>query len=807
MFADVYINIPVKSISKSYTYIIPPHLEYITRGFRVIVPFHGRLIEGFVVRIYDEILNEEGIKYKAIISTIDSEAWFTPKMIKTADFISSHYLCSKGEAMRLFIPGKKSVHISRVYEIGENKDYQQLCNDNLEIIQEIEKKTISYKGLSTKLKNIKNLNEKLYFLLEHNYLISRADFRLKAKKLKKTIYKLNLDNDLFKDENVNDKMESAFKKTPAQLSAIKYFLTNQNKSIDNKALEEVKITRNTIKKLVEQNILLTYEEIVYRNSYENREKLQMPDRVLSREQEIATLGIYNSANKLFLLRGVTGSGKTQVYIELAKKFIATSQVLILVPEIVLTDQLIESLRGYFPNKIAVIHSKLSINERNDTFVKIRNGEAKIIIGARSAIFAPFLNLSLIILDEAHDFSYKQDESPRYHTKDIAKAMAGIYDLKVVFASATPSIEDYYNALKGEYELYNMLHRINNNPLPEIVPVDMRQELKKGNRNILSLKLQDLIKKTLAKNQQIIIMLNRRGFHTFVMCRMCGFVVKCKECSMPMVYHKNGKLMCHHCDIHMVVPKTCPSCNSKYIKFFGSGTEKLEIELQNMFPEAKVLRLDRDTTSRKFAHEEILSKFRSGEYNILLGTQMVAKGHDIPNVTAVGILSCDSALNIPDFRSGERCFSLITQTAGRAGRGKEKGEVVVQGYSMEEYPVVYGIKQDYIGFYNEEIQMRKSLFYPPFSHLIKLTVTSKIEKEALEKSEHLKREFFKFTKNLDGTFDIMGPAPSMFYFLRETYRYTLIFRGDNLRIMQDFLIRLGINKDENVIIDVNPMNMG
>ena len=509
--------------------------------------------------------------------------------------------------------------------------------------------------------------------------------------------------------------------------------------------------------------------------------------------------------KKFLLFGVTGSGKTQIYIEMALKIRACGrQVLILVPEIVLTGQLVMSFKQYFVNDVAVIHSRLSVNERNDTFWRIRTGQVGIIIGARSALFAPFENLGLIVMDEEHDASYKQDESPRYHAHDVAEKMAQIYDSLLLLGSATPSLESFYKAQNSEYILLTMRERIDHIPMPYIEYVDMREELKTGNRKILSRKLQELIEITLAKKQQLIIMLNRRGFSTFVMCRSCGYVIKCPQCNLPLVYHRRGILQCHHCDITEPVPDICPNCQSRYIKFFGSGTEKLEEELAQTFPHARIIRLDRDTTGRKFAHQDILKQFKAGLYDILLGTQMVAKGHDIPNVTGVGIISADSSLNLPDFRASERTFALITQTAGRAGRGHEQGHVVLQTYNPEHYAVQCGIKQDYLGFYQEEVKLRRMLYYPPFCHLIKLTFQNEIEELALKTADDFKTEMERYFSDSINV-KIMGPAPALISKFKNSYRFNLLIKTDDFSAVNNFLRQKKIDTNTNVTIDINPIN--
>ena len=635
-------------------------------------------------------------------------------------------------------------------------------------------------------------------LIAKNYVTRSYIYHNQAKKIYIDYAVLNT--------TVNETVLTVLKRRPAQKKALLYL--NEVKESRTSNLKQHGISSATLKALVNLNYIRMEKRQLLRDSYKNMLVDKVQERTLTKEQQTALNIIEEKrqqGQKKFLLFGVTGSGKTQIFIETALKIRACGrQVLILVPEIVLTGQLVMSFKQYFVNDVAVIHSRLSVNERNDTFWRIRTGQVGIIIGARSALFAPFENLGLIVMDEEHDASYKQDESPRYHAHDVAEKMAQIYDALLLLGSATPSLESFYKAQNREYILLTMRERIDRIPMPYIEYVDMREELKTGNRKILSRKLQELIEITLAKKQQLIIMLNRRGFSTFVMCRSCGYVIKCPQCNLPLVYHRRGVLQCHHCDITEPVPDICPNCQSRYIKFFGSGTEKLEEELSQTFPHARIIRLDRDTTGRKFAHQDILKQFKAGLYDILLGTQMVAKGHDIPNVTGVGIISADSSLNLPDFRASERTFALITQTAGRAGRGHEQGHVVLQTYNPEHYAVQCGIKQDYLGFYQEEVKLRRMLYYPPFCHLIKLTFQNEIEALALKTADDFKTEMERYFSDSINV-KIMGPAPALISKFKNSYRFNLLIKTDDFSAVNNFLRQKKIDTNTNVTIDINPIN--
>ena len=800
--ADIYINIPVKSIAKPYTDLVPEQFDFLKAGCRVLVPFGGRLMEGFIIKIHDTSADLDTARLKAVKDVLDTQPWFTPNMYATAKWMADFYLCSLGETMRLFIPGKNSVKIRPVFNINET----DLSAEKLATLPTGQKQLLVYlkayknADLLTLRRSFgagENFTADLEKLIAKNYVTRSYIYHSQAKKIYVEYAVLNA----AVDETVLDTL----KRKPAQKKALLYL--NEIKESSAYDLKQHGISAAALKALAELGYIRLEKRQKLRDSYKNMLTAKAAKRTLTPEQQNA-LNIMKEkigqGQKKFLLFGVTGSGKTQIYIETALKVRADGrQVLILVPEIVLTGQLVMSFKQYFADDVAVIHSKLSVNERNDTFWRIRTGQAGIVIGARSALFAPFDNLGLIVMDEEHDASYKQDESPRYHAHDVAEKMAQIYDAIFLLGSATPSLESFYKAQNGEYTLLTMRDRIDNIPMPYIEGVDMREELKSGNRKILSRKLQELIEATLAKKQQLIIMLNRRGFSTFVMCRSCGHVIKCPQCNLPLVYHRRGVLQCHHCDITEPVPDVCPNCQSRYIKFFGSGTEKLEEELAQVFPQARIIRLDRDTTGRKFAHQDILKQFKAGLYDILLGTQMVAKGHDIPSVTGVGIISADSSLNLPDFRASERTFALITQTAGRAGRGHEQGHVVLQTYNLEHYAVQCGMKQDYLSFYQEEMQMRKMLYYPPFCHLIKLTFQNEIEEKALKAASDLKTQVEQYFNNMN--VKIMGPAPALVAKFKDIYRFNLLIKTDDLEIVNKFLRQKKIDTDKNITIDINPIN--
>lgn len=817
--ADVYINIPIKSISQAYSYIVPDNLNFLTEGWRVIVPFGGRAIEGFIVSVknVDESSIKGNFKLKEIKGTLDEEAWFTHEVIEAARWMADFYLCSVGEMMRLFIPGKSGAHIQLAYkavpDMGNNVLLQvqayRAVYDAVKISGVVKKKEIKDQLLADGNEDIaESLDNILEKLLQYRTIkrVYNADSKAKAA----------FENVYVTSKLITEELLSDFSRKPAQKKALQIIINQQNTlnqqcpektTFTGEAFKVHGVSAATLRALVEAGILRRERRRVFRDSYD-APSLKHKNIELTIEQNKAVHALGEAINdktyKEFLLYGVTGSGKTQVYIEAAKQVRNLGRrVVVLVPEIALTGQVVQAFKSYFEEDIIVIHSRLSISERNDAILRVRRGEAGIIIGARSALFTPADDIGLIIMDEEQDNSYKQDESPRYHARVVAEKLAEIYGSPLLLGSATPSLETYHKARIGKCTMLSLPNRIGNKPLPQVACVDMRQELKKGRRNIISHPLRLLIEDTIAKGEQMIIMLNRRGFATFVMCRSCGEVIKCPQCTMPLVYHKDKRLMCHHCDITVPVPDVCPKCESRYIKYFGSGTEKLEQELRTLVPKARVIRMDRDTTTGKFGHTNIIERFRNKEFDILLGTQMVAKGHDIPNVTAVGIISADSALNMPDFRAAERVFMLITQTAGRAGRGVIPGKVIVQSYSPEHNAVQSGIKQDYQSFYEEEMKLRESLFYPPFCRIVKLIVHNEKPEKARQQAQNIKDNFlnnFGYTKH----HQIIGPAPAMIPTFKGVHRFSMLIKTDDLKAVNQFLRDQGVHRDMNVMIDIDPI---
>jgi len=523
-------------------------------------------------------------------------------------------------------------------------------------------------------------------------------------------------------------------------------------------------------------------------SAESCEKIpHLPSAPLSLTSEQANVlasvlaKIEKEDHRVFLLHGITASGKTEVYLQAIENVLKKGKTsIVLVPEIALTPQTVERFTSRFGDRVAVVHSALVGSMRYSEWKRIKDGQAKIVVGARSAIFSPVKNLGLIIVDEEHETSYKQEDAPRYHARDVAIARGRLANCSVVLGSATPSLESYYLSTKKKFELIKLTKRIGDKDLPKTKIVDMRMELATRRKLVMFSKvLVDSVQRALDSGQQIMIFLNRRGFSTYINCKKCGLVMKCKGCDSVLVYHYQTKsLVCHYCNARKSAPDICPQCRSSYIKYFGIGTEKVESEIARLFPQARIARMDTDVTKKRGSHSRILGEFKKHNIDILVGTQMIAKGLDFPKVTVVGVVNADVTMNLPDFRASERTFNLLTQVAGRAGRGEEGGEVIIQTYAPEHYSILSASKHDYEKFYEEEIKSRKELKFPPFVHIIKLTCRSRNEKKAIDTSDNLK----KFLVDKLESIEIVGPAPAPVSRIRGYYRWNVLLKGKNRSLM-------------------------
>ena len=610
-------------------------------------------------------------------------------------------------------------------------------------------------------------------------------------------------------------IETNLIKSEKHIKILKFIKDNEGATIP-----EIEMFTNCSRAIVNTLIKNGYLEIVEtkieRNPLANKKIEKSSKLELTEEQKIAYEKIEKSIEEKryeqFLLFGVTGSGKTEIYMQLIEKVLEKDKkAIMLVPEISLTPQMIERFISRFgKEKLAVLHSKLSIGERHDEWIKIKQNKANIIIGARSAIFAPVQNLGIIIIDEEHDTSYKSEATPKYNAIEIANKIAKEVKIPIVLGSATPDIATYYKAQEGKITKLELTKRANNSNLPKIEIIDLKQELANGNRSMLSFELYKSIDENLKKQYQTILFLNRRGYSTFIMCRDCGYTVKCKNCNISMTYHSfEKKLKCHYCGYEEPIVTTCPECGSKKIRYFGTGTQKLEDEIHKQFPKATTIRMDIDTVTKKNSHEEILNEFKNKGIDILIGTQMVVKGHHFPKVTLVGVVAADSSLNMNDYRANEKTFQILVQVAGRAGRENLPGKVIIQSYNPENFSIQAAKNQNYIEFYETEITLRKQLKYPPFCDIIVIGFNSNSESKIKAISENMYKSLIE--KNLENC-NIYKPSPSPIDKIQNRYRWRIIIKSNMNEKLNDILnqeLRKIYEKNDrsvNISIDVNPNNM-
>ncbi|WP_244833223.1 primosomal protein N' [Clostridium sp. BJN0001] len=608
----------------------------------------------------------------------------------------------------------------------------------------------------------------------------------------------------------NEKKLESINKNNDKYREIFQFIKN-NDGIYNKAeiTKKLEISIYYLNKMIEKDILKVEDKIVFR--YNKKTYKDDNKKVLTDEQRYAVNRVINGEKDVYLLKGVTGSGKTEVYLSLASYMLSIGKgAIVLVPEISLTPQMVERFKGRFKQNVALFHSRLSEGERFDEWQRVKNGEAKLVVGARSALFLPVRNIGLIVIDEEHENTYKSEHNPKYDARETARFICKLKNAKLVLGSATPSIESFYKAKENEFELIELKKRANGSSMPSIELVDMREELKNHNNSLFSKRLYDEMKKTLNNKKQIILFLNRRGYSTFISCRKCGYVFKCPDCDVPMTYHRNGYLVCHYCGRTEKAVKICPECKSKYVKYFGAGTERVENEVKKYFNGARVLRMDVDTTRFKNSHEAIYNAFKNKEADILIGTQMISKGLDFDDVTLVGVLAADMSLNIPDYRSAFRTYQIITQVSGRAGRHNDKGLVIVQSYDPSNYSLQFAKNNDYESLYEKEIDLRKLMDNPPFSKIMCIGVSSK--------DENLLKDFmntlYKSLKSIidKNDYTMLKPVPCIITKLKENYRWQILIKGNlrdeiNKKIKDTlYILSKSVYNKIRVSIDINPNNM-
>lgn len=671
--------------------------------------------------------------------------------------------------------------------------------------------SVEDKGMSAESRQIR-----IAYWLKSQYgstTIAALKTVLPVKQKQKPLEKKNVVRCLSADETAQAASECARKHQTARARVLSAMQTERELPYE-LVRQKLNVTAVTLQALEKQGYLKIERKTCYRNPV--RVVSQNENRLLLNETQRYIIGEVLSAYRegkpgVHLIHGVTGSGKTEVYLGIIEEIIAMGkQAIMLIPEIALTYQTLLRFYKRFGDRVSVMNSTLSAGEKYDQIERAKAGEIDVIIGPRSALFTPFPNLGVIVMDEEHENSYKSESAPRYHARETAIEIASLCGASVVLGSATPSLEAYYRAERGEYKLYEMKERPGGSILPRVYTIDLREELKQGNRSIFSRRLKELMQDRLAKGEQTILFLNRRGYAGFVSCRSCGHVMKCPHCDVSLSEHKNGMLTCHYCGYEERKPPRCPSCGSPYLLGFKAGTEQIEEAVHREFPSARVLRMDADTTRQKESYEKILSAFANEEADILVGTQMIVKGHDFPKVTLVGVLAADLSLNRNDYRAGERTFQLLTQAAGRAGRGDRPGEVVIQTYQPDHYSVVCASGQDYESFYREEIAYRKLLGYPPVEHMLAVLIVSKRQ----EDGETLGKEMTEMVKNGMGNipgFRVVGPAEASIGKISDLYRHAFYLRHGDYQILvrakdnMENYCRERALKGQTVQFDFDPMN--
>lgn len=781
MYADIFIENNFSKIDNLYTYKFEKDLDVVV-GKRVKVSFGKSIRVGIVLNIYEKYERDFEGDFKNIIEVLDTEPIINKDLIELALWMKDRYILGYSKAFSPVMPPGNLKRIKKKILIN----YYPRDND-IEKLEKIDFKK-SYEDLPIEQK-------KLVDYLYKKGILSFSYVPITEVKEKKILYLKLKDKDL--------KISSLKNITTRQLEVINYL--KKNGKIKKKDLMmELKISDSPIKSLIKKELIKEEYVEVYREVYEKEFKNKI--NVLNEEQNRALNSILNTKKEVSLLHGLTGSGKTEVYLNLVKKVVEQgAEAIVLVPEIGLTPQMIERFKSRFSNRVSILHSKLSSGERYDEYRKIVNKDVDIVVGVRSAVFAPFKNLKLIIIDESHDSSYEYHDSLKYDTIEVA--IRRMKDKgKVVLGSATPSIESYYKAKKNIYNLEELTRRANKTAtLPNTKIVDMRDELIRGNISIFSNELKEKIKEKLENKEQIILFLNRRGYSNFMSCRSCGHVIKCENCDISMTYHKTkDRLICHYCGMTKKVPKVCPKCGSKYIKSFGIGTEQVEDEVLKLFPNARVLRMDRDTTSRKNSFDNFYKKIKNREVDIIIGTQMVSKGFDFEDVTLVGVISADLSLYVSDYRAVENTFQLITQVSGRAGRALKKGDVIIQSYNPENYAILHSAKGNFIDFYEEELEERRLYEYPPFKKLISLEVSSKNEEMAEKWARAFLVNIGKRLSNLDvmATDLIKSPKIKNIYRVKFSLKVSPKDEDMLIKLIKRVIILSKIDLKRDVYLNIN-----
>jgi primosomal protein N' (replication factor Y) len=802
LYCDVSLPVP---LDQPFTYSLPDTLRHRVRvGSRLIVPFGTRKLTGVILRCHDD---PPGVATRDALRLIDSEPVLSAELMALGRWIAGYYCSPLGDVLRGMLPLSSEIRRGKIWTLtdsGRDAARQLLLDSSpddpvLQILRRLEKRPLSASYLAKTMP----LADKAIRALERKGFIVAEQIQVERDPLRAPSERLRVELALGGAKGPEPKLN----KPERELRA---FLELHPGSHNLKQLEDaVKHASAAARSLGRKGILsLKPETVAMKAAIRARHELNPA-------QQAAFQQIHESIQakrfQTFLLHGVTGSGKTEVYLTAIETALAEGRsALLMVPEIALTPQMAGQFFARFGDRVAILHSAFTDVERSEQWRRIQSGAASVVVGTRSGVFAPVRNLGLIVVDEEHDGSYKQEETPRYNGRDVALVRAQAAGAAVVLGSATPSLESRYNAERGKYTLLELPGRIEARPMPAVELIDMRQEfLETRQQATFSRKLVEAIGGRIENGEQTIVLLNRRGFSSFVACRACGERVQCINCSIALTFHKRDRrLLCHYCGYAEKVPSLCPKCSSEHIYFLGVGSEKVEEELHRAFPAARIARLDRDTVTGKRQYETILHGFREGDYDILVGTQMIAKGHDIPNVTLVGVISADMGLGMPDFRAAERTFQLLTQVAGRAGRGDVPGIVLVQTINPDHYAVRMAAAHDFQAFYEKELNFRRMMHYPPFTAMANLLVRSEKQEAAMRMSTELGHLLTPPPAGLR----VMGPAEAPVARLKNEYRYQFLIKAASRKALNELLQRARGYAIENkwgptaLVIDVDPLTL-
>jgi primosomal protein N' (replication factor Y) len=816
-YVHVAIDRPAEALDRYFTYRLPPSLVgQVQVGSYVLVPFGREQVPSFVLELSRETAEEEPKEIAGILSDFPL---FDASLLELARRIAAYYHCSLVEVLRCLVPegiGREVEHVITWTGPDEPASWAEKLAKSAPR-QGAVLRVLAERGGQASVRELKkalhtdsvagpvhSLRQK--GLVEERYLLQRPPVRAKTVPVATVARSAVL---------LDQQLERLQRRAPKQAQVLQTLIEQGGRLEVAELVRRCQVAPGLVRQLEEKG-LIEIQEVEVRRAPRGGLGAEARDVVLNPEQEKALALILQSLERRerrpILLYGVTASGKTEVYMRaIAHVLDKGGQCIVLVPEISLTAQVIDLFRSRFGDRVAILHSALSPGERFDEWRRIQTGEADIVVGPRSALFAPCRRLRLIILDEEHETSYKQDATPRYHARRVACWRAQLVGATLVLGSATPSVESFYQAQQGGYLLARMVQRVEERPLAQVEIVDMREEECQPHQGPLSQRLIEAMRERLQRREQILLFLNRRGFSTFILCRECGTTLFCPNCEVSLVLHlESWEVRCHHCDLRGPVPEVCPTCRGSRLGYLGFGTERVVEFVQEALPEARILRMDRDTTGRKDAHAEILGRFQRHEADILVGTQMIAKGLDFPNVTLVGVIAADLSLNVPEFRAAERTFQLLTQVSGRAGRGPKAGLVVVQTYCPDHYAIRTAQQQDFEAFYREEIEYRRELQYPPFSVLANVVVTHADETTAQEYAERIAHGLRASFLQLQVGGSILGPAPAPLARLRGLYRWHLLVKAPRPGRLQKLLARtlrqLPPEMRQSLTVDVDPVNM-